>query len=105
MDILPFCLVSANPVPCSLFRPIPLIKSADSCEKYFREQLSRLRTDYVDYYLMHMLTDVKTWRGRPQIVLHHLLGIHAGQHAGHLRLVPEPPKRPLGRRMLHWTTT
>ena len=41
--------------------PHYLIKSADSCEKYFREQLSRLRTDYVDYYLMHMLTDVKTW--------------------------------------------
>lgn len=30
-------------------------------EKYFKEQLARLRTDYVDYYLMHMLTDVKTW--------------------------------------------
>ncbi len=41
--------------------PHYLIKSADSCEKYFKEQLSRLRTDYIDYYLMHMLTDVKTW--------------------------------------------
>ncbi len=41
--------------------PHYLIKTADSMEKYFREQLNRLRTDYVDYYLMHMLTDVKTW--------------------------------------------
>ena len=41
--------------------PHYLIKSAESMEKYFREQLSRLRTDHVDYYLMHMLTDVKTW--------------------------------------------
>jgi predicted aldo/keto reductase-like oxidoreductase len=41
--------------------PHYLIKTADSMEKYFREQLRRLRTDYVDYYLMHMLTDVKTW--------------------------------------------
>ena len=41
--------------------PHYLIKTADSMEKYFREQLRRLQTDYVDYYLMHMLTDVKTW--------------------------------------------
>lgn len=41
--------------------PHYLIKKADSMEKYFTEQLRRLRTDHVDYYLMHMLTDVKTW--------------------------------------------
>ncbi|MBO5032942.1 MAG: aldo/keto reductase [Lachnospiraceae bacterium] len=41
--------------------PHYLIKTADSMEKYFAEQLKRLRTDYVDYYLMHMLTDVDTW--------------------------------------------
>ena len=41
--------------------PHYLIKSSDSMEKYFAEQCKRLRTDYVDYYLMHMLTDVKTW--------------------------------------------
>ena len=41
--------------------PHYLIKKADSMEKYFAEQLRRLRTDHVDYYLMHMLTDVKTW--------------------------------------------
>lgn len=41
--------------------PHYLIKSREGMEKYFQEQLRRLRTDYVDYYLMHMLTDVKTW--------------------------------------------
>ncbi len=41
--------------------PHYLIKNAESMEKYFREQLKRLQTDYIDYYLMHMLTDVKTW--------------------------------------------
>lgn len=41
--------------------PHYLIKKSDSVEKYFSEQLKRLRTDYIDYYLMHMLTDIKTW--------------------------------------------
>lgn len=41
--------------------PHYLIKSGDSMEKFFQEELRRLRTDHVDYYLMHMLTDVDTW--------------------------------------------
>ena len=41
--------------------PHYMIKSKDDAEKYFREELRRLRTDHIDYYLMHMLTDVKTW--------------------------------------------
>lgn len=41
--------------------PHYLIKNSESLNKYFDEQLRRLKTDYVDYYLMHMLTDVKTW--------------------------------------------
>lgn len=41
--------------------PHYMIKSRNHAEKLFNEELSRLRTDYVDYYLMHMLTDVKTW--------------------------------------------
>ena len=41
--------------------PHYLIKSRESAEKYLAEQLRRLQTDHVDYYLMHMLTDVKTW--------------------------------------------
>ena len=30
-------------------------------DKLFAEELKRLRTDHVDYYLMHMLTDPETW--------------------------------------------
>lgn len=41
--------------------PHYLIQNSASLDKYFEEQLRRLRTDYVDYYLMHMLTDVHTW--------------------------------------------
>ena len=41
--------------------PHYMLKNPDSMEKFFAEELKRLRTDYVDYYLMHMLTDVKTW--------------------------------------------
>jgi len=41
--------------------PHYLIKSRDSMEKRFREQLARLKTDHIDYYLMHMLTDIDTW--------------------------------------------
>ena len=41
--------------------PHYLIKTKDGLEKLFAEELRRLRTDHVDYYLMHMLTDVDTW--------------------------------------------
>ncbi len=41
--------------------PHYLIKSRENLDKYFNEELRRLRTDHVDYYLMHMLTDDKTW--------------------------------------------
>ena len=41
--------------------PHYLIKSREGLDKLFDEELRRLRTDHVDYYLMHMLTDVKTW--------------------------------------------
>ena len=41
--------------------PHYILKKSDDMDKFFSEELKRLRTDYVDYYLMHMLTDVKTW--------------------------------------------
>lgn len=41
--------------------PQYLIKNSKGLDKYFEEELSRLRTDYVDYYLMHHLTDVGVW--------------------------------------------
>ena len=41
--------------------PQYLIRSRASLDKYFNEELSRLRTDHVEYYLMHHLTDVAMW--------------------------------------------
>ncbi len=41
--------------------PQYLVGSNSALDKYFNEQLSRLRTEYVDYYLMHHLTDIAMW--------------------------------------------
>lgn len=41
--------------------PQYLIKSRESIDKHFNEELKRLQTDYIDYYLMHMLTDIESW--------------------------------------------
>ena len=41
--------------------PHYLIRNEEGLEKTFQEELRRLRTDHIDYYLMHMLTDVATW--------------------------------------------
>ena len=41
--------------------PHYLVKKKEDLDRYFEEQLSRLKTDYIDYYLIHMLTDVKAW--------------------------------------------
>ena len=42
--------------------PHYMISSREQMEKRFQEQLSRLRTHRIDYYLMHMLNDVATWQ-------------------------------------------
>ncbi|MBR2686012.1 MAG: aldo/keto reductase [Erysipelotrichaceae bacterium] len=41
--------------------PQYMINSAAALDRYFNEELSRLQTDYVDYYLMHHLTDIVQW--------------------------------------------
>ncbi len=41
--------------------PHYLIKNREGLDRIFEEELRRLRTDYVDYYFMHMLTDVAAW--------------------------------------------
>lgn len=42
--------------------PHYLMRSVEAAEKCFQEQLRRLKTDHIDYYLMHMLTDDTTWK-------------------------------------------
>ena len=41
--------------------PQYMITSRKAIDKYFNEELGRLRTDYIDYYLMHHLTDKAMW--------------------------------------------
>lgn len=41
--------------------PHYLIKTRSDLDRLFNEELQRLCTDHVDYYLMHMLTDTDTW--------------------------------------------
>ena len=41
--------------------PQYMLRSMKSVEKTFAEELKRLRTDHIDYYLMHMFTDYSEW--------------------------------------------
>lgn len=41
--------------------PQYLVRSRQAVDKYFDEELKRLKTTYIDYYLMHMLTDISSW--------------------------------------------
>ena len=41
--------------------PQYLVNNPGALDRYFKEELSRLQTDYVDYYLMHHLTDFVAW--------------------------------------------
>jgi predicted aldo/keto reductase-like oxidoreductase len=42
--------------------PFSKCKSYDDFDRLFREQLQRLHTDYIDYYLIHNLPEVKLWK-------------------------------------------
>jgi len=37
-------------------------KSYSDFDKFFQEQQSRLKTDYFDYYLIHNISELETWR-------------------------------------------
>ncbi len=41
--------------------PVIMCRNKADIDKYFDRQLVRLQTDYIDYYLFHMLPDVATW--------------------------------------------
>jgi predicted aldo/keto reductase-like oxidoreductase len=42
--------------------PLIFIKSRADFDKFFDKELERLRTSFIDYYLMHMITDNALWR-------------------------------------------
>jgi predicted aldo/keto reductase-like oxidoreductase len=41
--------------------PVFLCKKTEDFDKYFNESLKRLKTDYVDYYLMHNISSIDSW--------------------------------------------
>lgn len=41
--------------------PHYLVGSINAAERMFQEELKRLKTDHIDYYLIHFLTDVTQW--------------------------------------------
>ncbi|MDY5122484.1 MAG: aldo/keto reductase [Treponema sp.] len=41
--------------------PQYLMRTPEAIDKTFNEELSRLQTTYIDYYLMHMFTDFSEW--------------------------------------------
>ncbi|RDU22445.1 aldo/keto reductase [Anaerosacchariphilus polymeriproducens] len=41
--------------------PHYLCKSYEDFDRFFSEELERLQTDYIDYYLMHMITDLTSF--------------------------------------------
>jgi len=41
--------------------PQYLVRNPAAIDRFFDEELRRLRTDHIDYYLMHMITDPAQW--------------------------------------------
>jgi predicted aldo/keto reductase-like oxidoreductase len=41
--------------------PLIMCKGPENFDKFFDKELERLQTDYIDYYLMHMITDSAQW--------------------------------------------
>lgn len=41
--------------------PVFLVKRQEQIQTFFNTQLERLETDYIDYYLMHMLDSLQAW--------------------------------------------
>jgi predicted aldo/keto reductase-like oxidoreductase len=42
--------------------PVLLLQAPSDFDKYFNQSIKRLKTNYVDYYLMHQITDMALWQ-------------------------------------------
>jgi len=56
--------------------PQYMMKSEVQIEKTFNEELRRLQTDYIDYYLMHMFTDFVEWEHLQSIGIEEWIANH-----------------------------
>ena len=63
--------------------PQYMVRNRVSLDRIFAEELSRLRTDCIDYYLMHLMTDVAQWKRLIEIGI--LDWIAEKKHAGAIR--------------------
>ncbi|MCL2272798.1 MAG: aldo/keto reductase [Treponema sp.] len=41
--------------------PVVMCKSGEDFDRFFNEQLQRLQTDYIDYYMLHNITNFAKW--------------------------------------------
>ena len=42
--------------------PQYMVRNISQADRFFDEEIKRLKTDHIDYYLMHMVTDVQQWK-------------------------------------------
>ncbi|MDR3051975.1 MAG: aldo/keto reductase [Oscillospiraceae bacterium] len=42
--------------------PLVVVRGPQDFDRFFNKELERLQTDHIDYYLMHMVTDMGQWR-------------------------------------------
>ncbi len=63
--------------------PQYLVKNRESLDKYFDEELKRLKTDYIDYYLMHHMTAINQWDKLEQLGIRDW--IKEKKESGHIR--------------------
>ena len=56
--------------------PQYVLRTEKAIEKTFQEELSRLRTDYIDYYLMHMFTDYLEWESLQGLAIEEWIRSH-----------------------------
>ncbi|MBO5573955.1 MAG: aldo/keto reductase [Clostridium sp.] len=63
--------------------PQYMMRSKKAIDKTFAEELKRLRTDYIDYYLMHMFTDYVEWENLQKLGIEEWIREHKADGSIH----------------------
>ena len=63
--------------------PQYMMRSKKAIDKTFAEELKRLRTDYIDYYLMHMVTDYVEWENLQKLGIEEWIKEHKADGSIH----------------------